>query len=167
MRPSLPRSTRADRGFALLLDAALRRDRRRDAAGSSLWLRDTSDDLTRRVFAQAPYSATQLQVYYAAVENGEVPPTASDEVAAAVSPALDALYAEPRHAVVAPDFAPVVLPRRPGVPAFVSVASMPDVDGQVELVEGRLPRPGDAERRLPPEVAAEYDGPPRPPRSSR
>ena len=128
-------------------------------AGSTLWLRETSDELTRRVFAQAPYSATQLQVYYSAVDNGEVPPTASDEVAAAVSPALDALYAEPRHAVVAPDFAPVVLPRRPGVPAFVAVASMPDLDTLVELVEGRLPRTGDSERRLPPEVAAEYQGP--------
>jgi putative ABC transport system permease protein len=154
----LPRSTSADRGFALLL-TLLCAGIIVGTAGSTLWLRETSDELTQRVFAHAPYSATQLQVYYSAVENGEVPPTASDEVAAAVSPALDALYAEPRHSVVAPDFAPVVLPRRPGAPAFVSVASMPDVDGLVELVEGRPPRPGDAERRLPPEVAAEYQGP--------
>ncbi|MGH3348168.1 MAG: FtsX-like permease family protein [Nocardioides sp.] len=158
MTPLLPRSTSADRGFALLL-TLLCAGIIVGTAGSSLWLRETSDELTRRVFAEAPHSATQLQVSYSAVENGEVPPTASDEVAAAVSPALDALYAEPRHAVVAPDFAPVVLPRRPGAPVFVTVASMPDVDGLVELVEGRLPRPGDSERRLPPDVAAEYQGP--------
>ena len=36
---------------------------------------------------------------------------------------------------------------------------MPGVEGEVEIVDGRLPRPGDVARRLPPPVAAEYEGP--------
>jgi putative ABC transport system permease protein len=154
----VPQATKADRGFVLLL-AVLSAAITVAAGGSSLWLRETSDDLTRRVFAEATYSARQLQVYYSSVQNGEVPPEATAEVAAAVSPALDALYAEPRHAAVTPDFAPVVLPRRPGAPVFLTVASMPGVVDEVEIVDGRLPRPGDVARRLPPAVAAEYDGP--------
>ncbi|HEX6149314.1 hypothetical protein, partial [Nocardioides sp.] len=154
----LPRSTRADRGFAVLL-SLLCAGITLAAAGTSLWLRETSDELTRRVFAEATYSATQLQVHYTSVANGEVPPNAADEVAAAVSPALDALYAEPRHAAVSTDFASVATPRRPGPPVFMTVASMPDVENLVKVVEGRMPRSGDTERRLPPEVAAGYDGP--------
>ncbi len=154
----LPRATAADRGFALLL-ALLCAGIVGATAGSSLWLRETSDDLTRQVFAEASYPATQLQVYYATVFENGVPDGAADEVAAAVSPFLDELYSEPRHSVLTREVSPATLPRRAGEPAFVSVASMPDLGSRVEVVDGRMPEPGDPARALPPAVAAEYEGP--------
>lgn len=158
MKRLLPRHTVADRGFALLL-ALLCVGIVGAAAGSSLWLRETSDDLTRRVFAEANHPATQLQVYYATVFENSVPEGAADEVNDAVAPFLDALYAEPRHSVLTREVSPATLPRRSGEPAFVSVASMPDLESRVELVDGRMPDPGDPALALPPEVAAEYEGP--------
>ncbi len=157
-RRLLPRPTAADRGFALLL-ALLCAGIVGATAGSSLWLRETSDDLTRRVFEEANYPATQLQVYYATVFENGVPDDAADAVNDAVAPSLDALYAEPRHSVVTREVSPATLPRRSGQPSFVSVASMPDLDSRVVLVDGRMPEPGDPALALPPEVAAEYEGP--------
>lgn len=154
----LPRVTAADRGFALVL-ALLCAGIVGATAGSSLWLRETSDDLTRRVYAEASFSATQLQVYYATVFENGVPEGAADEVDDAVAPFLDALYAEPRHSVVTREVSPAALPRRSGEPSFVSVASMPDLASQVDLVDGRMPDPGDPVTALPPEVALEYEGP--------
>jgi putative ABC transport system permease protein len=158
MRRLLPRPTAADRGFALLL-ALLCAGIVGATAGSSLWLRETADDLTRRVYAEAPYPATQLQVYYATVFENTVPHSAAGEVNDAVAPSVDALYAEPRHSVVTREVSPAALPRRSGEPSFVSVASMPDLERRVELVDGRMPDPGDPAIALPPAVAAEYEGP--------
>jgi hypothetical protein len=154
--------TRAHRGLVLLL-ALLCGALTVAVALTASWARTSADDLSSAAFREALHPATQVQVTYTAVQGDAVPPGAADEVAGAVAPALRSVLTEPRHAVTTIQMVPKVLPARPGEPAYLAVAGFPDAASLVEVVEGRMPEPGDPVTALPPEVAAEYDGPPRAP----
>ena len=154
----LPRASVAERGMVLLV-AVLCTFMVTAAAGTALWLRTSADELAGRLFADAPYPATQLQVGYEAVLDEELPADGGSEVDRALAPALREAMQPPRPAVISPEMIPEVLPPRPGEPAYLSIAALPDSEDLVEPVKGRLPRPGSPVRSLPPEVAAAYDGP--------
>jgi putative ABC transport system permease protein len=109
------------------------------------------------VFAEAGADARQLQVAYTEVADTSLPPSADDELAAALPPTVRSAFKPPRHVVLSPEMSPDQLPPRPAVPGFLSVAGFPDMGGLVEVLEGRMPRPGSPERELPPAVGAAYD----------
>jgi putative ABC transport system permease protein len=128
------------------------------------WLRASADDLAAATFAGAGHSATQVQVSWVGVEGAErVPPDGADVVDAALPPALRRAYDRPRSVVATLEMVPKVLPARSGEPAYLAVAGFPDAGGLVDVVEGRMPRPGSPLRQLPAPVAREYDGPARAP----
>ncbi|WP_208542856.1 hypothetical protein [Nocardioides euryhalodurans] len=154
----IPRASLAERGMVLLV-TSLCTLVVAAAAGTGLWLRSSADDLAASLFESASYGSTQLQVTYTAVTNDALPPTVSDRVEEALAPPLAAFFDPPRALAVTTEMAPDRLPRRPGEPAFLSVAGMTDPEPLVDVVEGRLPRPGSAVRTLPPRIAASYDGP--------
>ncbi len=154
--------TRAHRGLVLLLTLLCGVLTVATALTAS-WLSSTADDLSASAFRDALHPATQVQVTYTAVRDDSVPEGAAQEVAAAVAPALGEVLTEPRHAVTTIQMVPKVLPARPGEPAYLAVAGFPDAADLVDVVEGRMPEPGDPVTALPPAVAAEYDGPARAP----
>jgi hypothetical protein len=155
-RRPLPASL-AERGLVLLV-ALLCTLVVAAAAGTALWLRTSADELASQLFADAPYPSTQVQVAYDDVTDRAVPPGGGEEVARAVAPALRETLAAPRSAVVTTEMVPEVLPPRPGQPSYLSVAGLPDAESLVEVVRGRMPRPGSAPQELPPEVAAAHEG---------
>lgn len=154
----VPRPSVADRGLVLLI-TALCACLTVAAAGVSVWLRTSADDMAAAAFRGANPLATQLRVTYAETPDLGVPPTAADGLARSVAPRLREHLAPPRHVVGTPEFVPKALPARSGEPAYLAVAGLPDLRDQVELVDGRWPSAGSAERELRPEVAAAYDGP--------
>lgn len=160
MRRLLPGATFADRSAALLI-AALCAAIVVSATGASSWLRSSADEMARRVLASAQYDATQLQVSFSEVRDRELPGTAPAELAAALPPVVRDVYRSPRAVVVSPDLVPKPLPAGSGEPGFVAIAGFPDLGPLIDLVDGRLPRPDTTVLDLPPEAAAEFDGPPR------
>lgn len=112
------------------------------AAGTSLWLRSSADDIAAQVFGDAPVQATQLQVSYDGVRADEVPPSGGGEIDAALPDLLRKHLTKPRSLAVSPEMVPKALPPRSGEPAFLMVAGLPGSDGLVDLVEGRMPEPG-------------------------
>lgn len=156
MKRLLSAST-AQRGMVLLV-AALCTLVVAAAAGASLWLRVSADDIAAQVFGDALTPATQLQVSYDGVRADEVPPAGGAQVDAALPPRLRAHLGEPRSLVVSPEMTPEALPARSGEPAHMSVAGLPDAGGLVDVVDGRAPEPG-VGRGAPPAVARSWEGP--------
>ena len=154
----LPRATLAERGMVLLV-MALCTFLVASAAGTALWLRTSADDVASRLFAAAPYPATQLQVSYDAVVDEQVPADGGAAVEQALATPLREALRPPRAAVISPEMVPEVLPPRPGEPIYLSVAALPDSRALVDVEAGRMPRPGSGVQALPPRVAAAYDGP--------
>lgn len=119
------------------------------AAATSWWLRTTADDLAGQTFGEATYAATQVTVSYAEVRSRELSVGDGDKVTAALPPAVrDAVEAPPRVVVASPEMVPTPLPDRPGVPSFLTVVGLTDLDTLVEIDAGRLPEPGVPERAL-------------------
>ncbi|GAA1476967.1 hypothetical protein GCM10009623_14130 [Nocardioides aestuarii] len=140
--PGLARPSLADRGLASLL-VLLCASLVVGATGASLWLRSTADDLARATFGDATYAATQVKVTYVEVGDRELPAGGPEAVAAALPPAVRATVdPEPRASVASPEMVPTVLPARPAVPSFLTVAGLPGLESLVEVVDGRLPDPG-------------------------
>lgn len=128
----------------------------------SAWLGATDDAMAGEAFTSEGYRARQLQVYYSAVTDSEVPAAASDRLHASLPRAVAEVLRPPRHAVSTLPGIPQTVPRTYiGATAYVSVVGLPDDEGLVETVRGRLPRPGSPVRPLPRDAAAEYDGPDR------
>lgn len=146
----------------LLLVAALATFLVAAAAGTSLWLRTSADDIAAQVFGEAPAPATQLQVSYEGVRAEEVPPAGGREVDAALPGLLRDHLEEPRSHVVSPQMVPESLPARPGQPSFLMVAGLPEADRLVDVVGGRMPAPGTT-GPVPDKVVAAWDDAPRRP----
>lgn len=158
MRRLLPGATTADRSAALLI-AALCAAIVVSATGASSWLRSSADEMAQRVLTNAQHDATQLQVSFSEVRDRELPGTAPGELTAALPPAVSAVYRSPRAVVVSSDQVPKPLPDGSGEPGFMAIAGFPELDPLIDLADGRLPRPDTTMRALPPEAAAEFDGP--------
>ena len=116
----------------------------------------------REAFTAEGYQARQLQVYYSAVGDPEVPDDAADRLHGSLPPAVAAVLRQPRHSVATLPGIPQTVPRTYiGATAYLSVVGLPEDEGLVETVRGRLPRPGSPLQPLPRDAAAEYDGPDR------
>ncbi len=155
MSPLLTRPSRADRGLVLLL-ALVCAAITVGSTSASVWLRTTADDLARDLFQEALHPATQVKVTYFGVTDPYIRPGAAEEVDRALLPGVRQVLEEPRHSVVSPEMVPQVLPPDPGVPAFLTVASLPGLDDLVTIETGRLPNPGRPVRQLPPGIAEAY-----------
>lgn len=160
MRRWLPASV-AERGM-LLLVATLATFLIAAAAGTSMWLRTSADDIAAQVFGEAPAPATQLQVSYGGVRAEEVPPAGGREVDAALPGLLRDHLEEPRSHVVSPQMVPESLPARPGQPSYLLVAGLTEADRLVDVVEGRMPEPGTT-GPVPDDVVATWEDAPRRP----
>ena len=126
----------------------------------SAWLGATDDAMAGEAFTSEGYRARQLQVYYSAVTDPEVPADAAGRLHASLPPAVAGVLRPPRHSVATLPGIPQTVPRTYiGATAYLTVVGLPDSEGLVEAVRGRLPRPGSPVRALPPASAAEYDGP--------
>ena len=132
------------------------------ATGLSAWLGVTDDAMAGEAFTSEGYRARQLQVYYSAVADREVPADAAERLHGSLPPAVADVLRPPRHSVATLPGIPQTVPRTYiGATAYLSVVGMPGSEGLVETVRGRLPRPGSPVRALPAASAAEYDGPDR------
>ena len=152
----LPGPTIANRGLVLLI-AALCTGITVAAAGTGWWLRSSADDMSAAVFGDVGPDQRQLQVTYQEVPDGTLPGSAGDRLDAALPPVVRDVFGPPRPTVLTPDMVPDALPPRPAAPAFLTVVGFPDLDRLVEVVEGRMPRPGSPTRTLPPAVGAAYN----------
>jgi len=136
------------------------------SAGAAGWLRLTADAMAEQVFDGAAYPARQLQVYYAGVGGGQrIPRDADERLSSALPASVRALLEPPRPAVVVDEQVATALPRPSPYPIYLSVAGLQSVDAHVDVVAGRLPRPGARLVRLPPRLPdaqrEEYEGPKR------
>ena len=132
------------------------------ATGLSAWLEATDDAMAAEAFTAEGYQARQLQVYYSAVGDPEVPDDAAARLHGSLPPAVGDVLRQPRHSVATLPGIPQTVPRTYiGATAYLSVVGLPDGEGLVETVRGRLPSPGSPVQPLPRASAAEYDGPDR------
>jgi hypothetical protein len=150
VRPSL-----ADRGMVLLL-VLLCASITLGSAGASLWIRSTADDLAAQLFEDALHDATQVTVTYTEVGSPRIPSDGAEAVERALPPVVREAVSAPRHAVVTSEMVPKLLPPEPGWPAFMRVGALTGLADHVELVAGRMPRPGSEQQQLPPETARSY-----------
>lgn len=126
----------------------------------SAWLGATDDAMAGEAFTSEGYRARQLQVYYSAVTDSEVPADAADRLHASLPPAVADVLRPPRSSVSTMPGIPQTVPRTYiGATAYLTVVGIPGSEDLVETVRGRLPRPGSPVRSLPAASAAEYDGP--------